>query len=168
MNRMDMAVDVAREYVRLFRRGDVVLAGVARRTLDDLVGHPTGHGRVEYPALIEAILDEVDHRHLVDEAALAAELAGDAAGDADPAARLRRAAKKINAVSVGDARWAHRDDGTQRWYIVTDEELSSLCDYLDASEQICADAYSHWCAGTLAEEMPADWNPIERVAEVRS
>lgn len=53
---MSRAVAVAQEYVRLVRRGDVVLASESRRTLDDLVGHPIGDGRVEYPAPIATII----------------------------------------------------------------------------------------------------------------
>lgn len=74
--------------------------------------------------------------------------------------RLRRAAEHIDATELHDGQWAHYADETGRWYVVTDDELASLCDYLDDEyEQVSRDAYSYWCAGTMAEEMPADWAP---------
>lgn len=78
----------------------------------------------------------------------------------DHAARLARAAKHIDARELGDDVWAHYADETSRWYVVTADELEELCDYLDdEDEQISKDAYSHWCAGTSAKEMPASWEP---------
>jgi hypothetical protein len=74
--------------------------------------------------------------------------------------RLARAAKHVDATDLGDGLWAHYADETSRWYVVTAEELEELCDYLDdEDEQISGDAYSHWCAGTSAKEMPAGWEP---------
>lgn len=84
--------------------------------------------------------------------------------------RLARAAKHIDATDIGDGKWAHYADETSRWYVVTAAELEELCDYLEhESLTIRADAYSHWCAGTNSEEMPAGWNPhvtAETVAEL--
>ncbi len=83
------------------------------------------------------------------------------------AERLARAAKHVDAVDVGDGKWAHKDDSTSRWYVVTAEELAELCDYLDdEDEQVSRDAYSHWCAGTSGEEQPAGWDPEVTAATV--
>ncbi len=82
--------------------------------------------------------------------------------------RVERAAKEIDATELDDGRWAHRDDAMGRWYVVTADELAELCDYLDHDdEQISKDAYSHWCAGTSAEEMPRGWSPelVESIAK---
>lgn len=74
--------------------------------------------------------------------------------------RVKRAAAKLDATELADGRWAHRDDAMGRWYVVSASDLSELCDYLDdEDEQISRDAYSHWCAGTSAQEMPKDWTP---------
>lgn len=74
--------------------------------------------------------------------------------------RLVRAADHLRAVELPDGRWAHRDDATQSWWVTTAEELGALCDYLDHErEDIARDAYSHWCAGSSAEEQDADWEP---------
>jgi hypothetical protein len=76
------------------------------------------------------------------------------------AARLARAAAHIDATDLGDGRWAHYADETSTWWVVTADELEELCDYLDSDdEQVSGDAYSHWCAGTSGEEMPAGWTP---------
>ena len=73
---------------------------------------------------------------------------------------ITRAAKHIDATELSDGRWAHYDDAATAWFVVTADELAELCDYLDdEDEQISKDAYSHWCAGTLAEEMPEGWTP---------
>lgn len=83
------------------------------------------------------------------------------------AERLARAAKHVDAVDLGDGKWSHKDDSTSRWYVVTGEELAELCDYLDdEDEQVSRDAYSHWCAGTSGEEMPAGWDPEVTAATV--
>lgn len=74
--------------------------------------------------------------------------------------RLQRAAAHIGAVRVGPGRWAHYADETSRWYQVTSDELRELCDYLDDPDpRVSGDAYSHWCAGTIATEMPEGWEP---------
>lgn len=74
--------------------------------------------------------------------------------------RLARAADHIDAVELSDGRWAHYAAETSAWYVVSSEELAELCDYLDHDdEQIRGSAYSHWCAGTSAEEMPEGWTP---------
>ena len=78
----------------------------------------------------------------------------------DHAARVARAASRIDATELADGRWAHYADETSRWYVVTADELEELCDYLDSDdEQVSGDAYSHWCAGTSAQEMPKGWTP---------
>lgn len=74
--------------------------------------------------------------------------------------RLTRAADHIDATELADGRWAHYADETSTYWICSAEELESLCDYLDDDdEQISRDAYSHWCAGSSAEEMPRGWQP---------
>lgn len=75
--------------------------------------------------------------------------------------RVARAAEHVDATELSDGRWAHHADETQRWYIVTEDDLESLCDYLDSDDnEIAGNAYSHWCAGTTtSEEMPAGWTP---------
>lgn len=74
--------------------------------------------------------------------------------------RIQKAAKHLNATELADGRWAHYADETSRWYVVTAAELEELVDYLDhEDEQIRGDAYSHWCAGTAAKEMPEGWEP---------
>lgn len=78
----------------------------------------------------------------------------------DNVAEIKRAASHIDATDLGNGRWAHYADETSRWWIVTEDELAELCEYLDSDdEQIAADAYSHWCAGTDAVEMPSGWSP---------
>lgn len=74
--------------------------------------------------------------------------------------RLARAAKRIDATELVDGRWAHFALETGRWYVVSAEELEELCDYIDHDDaQVSRDAYSHWCAGTSADEMPEGWAP---------
>jgi hypothetical protein len=74
--------------------------------------------------------------------------------------RLQRAASHIDATELASGKWAHYADETSSWHVVTGEELEELCDYLDdEDEQIRGDAYSHWCAGTGATEMPRWWSP---------
>lgn len=68
---------------------------------------------------------------------------------------LRRAALEIGAVNLGDG-WAHRDDGTRRWYRVSEAQLEDLGVMLAAGTP---DAYSRWCADSTAVEMPAEWQP---------
>ena len=81
--------------------------------------------------------------------------------------KLQRAAKHIGAVSIGRGQWAHYADETGYYYVVSGAELRELYDYLDSDdEQISSDAYSHWCAGTAAKEMPKDWTPDNRDAVV--
>lgn len=73
---------------------------------------------------------------------------------------LTRAAKHIDATELPDGSWAHYAAETSTYWVVTAEELAELCDYLDSDDQqISGDAYSHWCAGTSAQEMPRGWTP---------
>lgn len=75
-------------------------------------------------------------------------------------ARLARAANHISAVKIDADTWAHYADETSLWYCVSSDDLESLCDYLDDPDtRISSDAYSHWCAGANAEEMPEGWEP---------
>jgi hypothetical protein len=88
------------------------------------------------------------------------ELRRQCAEDTTTARRLRRAASHINAIELHDGCWAHYAEETGHWYIITAHELEELCDYLDDSDpEISSNAYSHWCAGTNAEEQPKGWEP---------
>ena len=90
----------------------------------------------------------------------------DESAPVDHAARLARAAARIDAVELGDGDWAHHADETSSWWVVTADELEELCDYLDSDEPMIAeDAYSHWCAGCGGEEQPSWWTPDVRVIE---
>ena len=73
---------------------------------------------------------------------------------------LQRAAAHIDATELSDGRYAHYAAETRRWYVLTEFELEDLVGYLDSDDpQVAGDAYSHWCAGVSAVEMPADWTP---------
>jgi hypothetical protein len=79
---------------------------------------------------------------------------------AHSAHRLARAVDHLDAVRLSDGRYAYHDDGMRRWYLVSASDLADLVDYLDSDDEaIMADAYSHWCAGSIAQEMPAGWTP---------
>jgi phage pi2 protein 07 len=69
---------------------------------------------------------------------------------------LLRAAEHVDAVDLGDGRWAHYATETSSWWVVSAAELEELCEFLDSDVK---DPYSHWCAGTTAEEMPHGWSP---------
>jgi hypothetical protein len=74
--------------------------------------------------------------------------------------KLARAADYLDAVQISDRRYAYHDDGMGRWYLVSASDLADLVDYLDSDDEaVTGDAYSHWCAGTMAEEMPSGWTP---------
>jgi hypothetical protein len=76
------------------------------------------------------------------------------------ATKLDRAIKALEASAMPDGRYAHYDDGMRRWYQVDAEDLEDYADLLDdPDESVSGDAYSHWCAATLAEEMPEGWEP---------
>lgn len=82
------------------------------------------------------------------------------AQDDDVVSALSRAAERLGAVRLASGDYAHYADETSSWWVVTADELAELCDYLDSDdEQIAGDAYSHWCAGTAAREMPRGWVP---------
>src|SRR4029077_20567952 len=83
---------------------------------------------------------------------------------------LDRATTELGAVELSDGQYAHYDEGMGRWYIVTAADLESyVTDYLGSDDEaITADAYSHWCAGTVAEEMPRGWDPADPEAQVLS
>lgn len=71
-----------------------------------------------------------------------------------------RAAEHIGAVQISPRRWAYYADETSRYYVVSTAVLASLCSYLDDDDpSISQDAYSHWCAGEPAREMPKGWEP---------
>ena len=73
---------------------------------------------------------------------------------------IERAAKHLNATQISPLRWAHYDDSTGRYYVVSSKTLAELCEYLDDTDSdVSRDAYSHWCAGTRAKEMPQGWEP---------
>jgi hypothetical protein len=81
---------------------------------------------------------------------------------------LDRATTELGAVELSDGQYAYYDEGMDRWYIVTAADLESyVTDYLGSDDEaITADAYSHWCAGTVAEEMPRGWDPADPEAHV--
>jgi hypothetical protein len=90
------------------------------------------------------------------------ELTADDLGEVETTeSRIQRAAAHISAVDTGGDEWAHYAAETGRWYLVSGDELESLCDYLDDPDpRVSRDAYSHWCAGTGAgAEMPKEWSP---------
>lgn len=88
----------------------------------------------------------------------------------EQAVRLARAAEYIDATELVDGRWSHYAAETGTYWVVTAEELAALCDYLDSDDaQVSTSAYSHWCAGTSAREMPRGWAWGDEVdAEVTS
>ncbi len=79
--------------------------------------------------------------------------------------RLDRATAYLPAVcALESGDYAYRDDGMRRWYVVSESDLESLCDYIDSDDaKIRRDAYSHWCAGTVARKAT-----VEEMAEVES
>lgn len=78
----------------------------------------------------------------------------------DLTAALARAAEHISAIEITPGIWAHYAEETRRWYTVTSAQLVELCAYLDDDDaQISSYAYSHWCAGSCATEMPVGWTP---------
>jgi len=79
----------------------------------------------------------------------------------EDAAAIERAAEHISTTEVAPGIWAHHhDDATDRWHMVTGAALAELCDYLDDEDPAMrGDAYSHWCAYSMATEMPAGWMP---------
>lgn len=80
-----------------------------------------------------------------------------------------RAAEHIDATKLEDGRWAYHDDASGSYFIVDETQLGKLCDFLDhEDESIRADAYSHWCAATTAEEMPDGYEPGHIVFETRA
>jgi len=75
-------------------------------------------------------------------------------------AAIKRAADYLDATDMGDGQWAYYDEGMRRYYLVSADDLAGLCEFLDATDtDISRDAYSHWCAGTTAWEMPFGWTP---------
>ena len=118
---------------------------------------------------IEALRVEAALSGDMDQADLCtAALGGDAAAraacaraiDDARADRLTRAADHVSATEIGEGLWAHYDDTTSRYYVIGEDDLASLCDYLDDDDpQVSGDAYSHWCAGCTSREMPVGWEP---------
>lgn len=74
--------------------------------------------------------------------------------------KLQRAARHIGAVKSGVAQWYYWAHETDSFWRVSSDDLRELCDYIESDDPAIAnDAYSHWCAGTSAEEMPRGWSP---------
>ena len=74
--------------------------------------------------------------------------------------RIQRAAERLDATDLGGGEWAYYASETSAYYIIDEDDLGALCDYMDSDdEQISGDAYSHWCAGYAGREMPWDWTP---------
>ena len=77
---------------------------------------------------------------------------------------IRRAAEHIDATHIGDGYYAYYADETSSYWVVDEEDLPTLCGYLDdPDEDIRRDAYSHWCARTTGREMPDGWTPGDYV-----
>lgn len=73
---------------------------------------------------------------------------------------ITSAIEKLGATQTADDAWAYYDAGTQRWYLTDANELRILAELLASDdEDERNDAYSHWCAATTANEMPAGWTP---------
>jgi hypothetical protein len=76
---------------------------------------------------------------------------------------LDLAIEKLGAVKLPDGDYAYFDDGMRRWYVVDEDDLLSyVSGYLESTdEDVRNDAYSHWCASTMADEMAEGWEPSE-------
>ena len=74
---------------------------------------------------------------------------------------LDRAIELLDATKLPSGRYAYWDDGMHRYYIVDESDLESYVTlYVDHDDPLIrSDAYSHWCAGTNADEMPKGWEP---------
>ena len=74
---------------------------------------------------------------------------------------IQKAISELGAELQSDGRYAYFDKWMGRWYLVSAADLESFAsDYLTSDdERILSEAYSHWCAGTVPEEMPAGWEP---------
>lgn len=78
--------------------------------------------------------------------------------------KLERAADELGAVLLTrgphEGNYAYYDQGMGHWYVVTAEELAEYPEYIASEDdQFISDAYSHWCAGSTAVEMPHGWDP---------
>ena len=72
--------------------------------------------------------------------------------------RTERAADEINATQISPRRWAYYADEVSRWFVCSSSDLAELCDYIDSDDrEVARSAYSHWCAGSTAREMPVGW-----------
>jgi hypothetical protein len=67
-----------------------------------------------------------------------------------------RAIECISASEDSDGSYVYYDNGMRRYYRVDAGDIVVLGEMLAAGT---VDAYSHWCAQTTAEEMPAEWTP---------
>ena len=74
--------------------------------------------------------------------------------------KLARAIERLGATDIGGGLYAYWAAEMSCYYVAEVAELESLCDYMDDDDpQISRDAYSHWCAGSDAREMPRGWTP---------
>lgn len=74
---------------------------------------------------------------------------------------LASAIKSLDATEVAPGKYAHRDDTTRRYYIVSAADMERLPEYLLDDP---AQGYSGWCADTPSAEMATWWTPEERFA----
>jgi hypothetical protein len=79
------------------------------------------------------------------------------AGEEDSKMSVIQAIAKLGAVKVADG-YAYRDDGMRRYYVVSEGGLAVLDSMLANG---MPDAYSLWCALTIADEMPVGYEPSE-------
>lgn len=66
---------------------------------------------------------------------------------------VQRAVERLNATQISPRRWAYYADEVSSWFVVSSADMQYL------GELLADDAYSHWCAGTVAREMPQGWQP---------
>lgn len=73
---------------------------------------------------------------------------------------LDRGIEHVDASEDAGGSYLYWEQGTSRWYRVTATQLTELGEMLAKG---IGDAYSHWCAATVAEELPGD----ERIEALR-
>ena len=74
--------------------------------------------------------------------------------------RLEKAVEKVSASAIPSGDYAYYDDAMRCYYVVDSRTLEELTGYLESDDPaIAGDAYSHWCAGSDAEQMPDGWTP---------
>lgn len=70
---------------------------------------------------------------------------------------------RLGAVDLGDEQYAYYADETRAWYLVSADDVRDLGARLLAGEQ---DAYSLWCAATIATEVrDTDHDRLDQIVE---